>query len=181
MVEFTAHFSRGRLPIAFVFSVPGEEECRAGKPVAGETGVNLELALQRLNAARPQLFSSLQRYDYRITNTATEPIAVSLGNSSSEPTNAEVIAPFNLERILKEVDGCSLIILCGRKPKLISSAIAIAGRTVLCTWHVGNKALNGKYKLPNTFKSATPFARREERSRLWAEDLLQLIEPLNAA
>ena len=62
------HFWRGDIALAFMFSAPGDEERRQGRPVAGDTGTNLELALGHLHSALPMLFRSVHRYDYRITN-----------------------------------------------------------------------------------------------------------------
>jgi uracil-DNA glycosylase len=57
------HFCRGNIDVAFVFSAPGDEERRQGRPVAGDTGTNLELALVQLHSALPMLLSSVHRYD----------------------------------------------------------------------------------------------------------------------
>ena len=55
-MSFSPHFCRGHTPRAFVFNAPGEKELRQGKPVAGDTGTNLESALSLLRRAQPTLF-----------------------------------------------------------------------------------------------------------------------------
>lgn len=42
--------------VAFVFICPGQEEEREGKPVAGQTGKNLEILLSFLNKSLPMYF-----------------------------------------------------------------------------------------------------------------------------
>lgn len=75
MNDFAPHFCKGFIPVAFVLSAPGNEEVIAGRPAAGATGENLESALTYLNSYAPTLFSSPLRYDYRITNAFSQPLA----------------------------------------------------------------------------------------------------------
>ncbi|SDX92201.1 hypothetical protein [Nitrosomonas sp. Nm33] len=179
-MKFSSHFCEGHLPIAFVFSAPGEEEKRKGKPVAGESGANLEAALVHLHSAQPTLFSSLHRYDYRITNSFAEPIAVALGHGKSEADNREIQKPQNVQRVLSELEGCNLVILCGNKARVLSQAIRESGKTIIEVPHIGNKGLNSKFKISNQIRSASSFDRRQYRIKLWAEAILQAIARENA-
>lgn len=179
-IKFSPHFCQGHIAIAFVFSTPGEEEQRIGRPVAGDSGTNLEAALVHLHTARPTLFSSLHRYDYRITNSFTEPLAVALGHGRSEASNREILAPQNMQRVLRELEGCNLVILCGNKAKVLSQAIRASGKTIVEVPHIGNKGLNGKFRLPARMQTASSFERRQYRIKLWAEAVLQAIERDNA-
>jgi len=171
-MKITSHFCRGSLPTAFVFSTPGEEELSMGKPVAGETGCNLQSALVHLRSELPSLFPSLERYDYRITNAFHEPIAVSLGHRASEASDAQITDDANTLRVLQELDGCTLVILCGKKAQLLAKAIRESGKKVIGVPHLGNKALNLCYKIPTALDLPSPAARREYRVRMWAGALV---------
>jgi len=139
-MQFSPHFCGGHIAVAFVFSAPGEKEVRAGKRVAGDTGTNLELALSHLHLAQPTLFPSLHRYDYRITNAISDPIADALGHGASEARDTEIQAPSNVRRVLREVEGCSLVVLSGNKARLLAQAIRESGKAVVEVPHVGKRA-----------------------------------------
>jgi hypothetical protein len=164
MKPFSPHFCKGWIPVAFVFSAPGEAEMRAGKPVAGDTGTNLESALIRLHSAQPTFFPSRHRYDYRITNAHPRPIAVALGHRGSEALNEEIRKRGNLERVLRELEDCHLVILGGNKAGLLANAIGRSGRHVITVPHVGNKGLNQKFKVPDRLRLASSSARRQHRT-----------------
>jgi hypothetical protein len=172
--SFSPHFCRGRIPLAFVFSAPGEKEMRAVKPVAGETGKNLQSALIHLNSARPGLFTSLDRYDYRITNAISTPMAVALGHGGSEALDTEIRADPNVQRVLREVEGCNLVVLSGNKAKVLTQAIRATGKTVVGVPHVGNKGLNVSFEVPDDLKHEPSLA-REHRVQLWADAVLEAI------
>ncbi len=166
----SCHYWEGSIPLAFVFSVPGADEMRSGKPVAGDTGENLESALAHLHSAKPTLFPSVNRYDYRLTNAFPEPIAVALGHGASEAEISEVKAPGNIQRVLRELDGCSLVVLCGNRAKQLAPAIRDSGRTVIEVPHPGNKGLNGKFQASSQL---LPHVRRMHRVEKWANAVLQ--------
>jgi hypothetical protein len=173
-MSFSPHFCRGRLPLAFVFSVPGEEEMRAGKPVAGQTGKNLEEALIHLKSAQPARFPSLDRYDYRITNAFSTPMAKALGHSTSEASNAEIRAEPNVRRVIQEIAGCTVVVLSGNKARLFATDIGAKGMTVGGVPHVGNTGLNGSYGVPDRLRLAPSLA-REHRVKQWADAVLRAI------
>jgi len=168
----TPHHWRGQLPVAFVFSVPGAHERFAGRPVAGATGENLSFALGYLHFELPAVFSSTDRYAYRITNAYGKPIAKSLGNASSQASDSQVQAPENIARVLSELDGCNLVILCGLKAQLLEESIHQPGRTVVRSWHTSNQALSNKFRSLEVSRLPEPYARRQLRARLWAQELL---------
>jgi uracil-DNA glycosylase len=174
-MSFSPHFCGGHIPVAFVFSVPGAKEMREGKPVAGETGTNLDSALVRLKRARPTLFPSSHRYDYRITNAFSAPRARALGHRASEARDTEIRARGNVQRFLREVEGCTLVILSGNKARVLAKDIRESGTAVVEVPHVGNTGLIGKFKVPPRLNSASPRARREYRVQLWADAVLRAI------
>jgi hypothetical protein len=175
-----SHFWQGQLPVAFVFSVPGAHEKSAGRPLAGTTGENLSFALQHLHAQLPGVFSSIDRYAYRITNAYDMPIAKSLGNSSSEASDLQVKAPENIIRVLRDISGCNFVILCGLKAQLLSGPISQPSRTVVCAWHTSNQGLSKKFSPLEVSRLPESHARRQLRAKLWARDILKSLRPSNS-
>jgi len=170
------HYWKGELPIAFVFSVPGARENLADRPVSGATGENLSHALEYLCSQRPSVFSSVDRYAYRITNAFDRPIARSLGSASSEASNKQVQASENIARVLTDLNGCNLVVLCGIKAQLLAGAICLPNRTIVCAWHTSNQALSSKYRSPSVSKLMDSLARRQQRAKLWAQELLDSLD-----
>lgn len=169
----TVHFWQGDQPVAFVFSVPGTHEKGTGHPVAGTTGENLSMALAHLSGAMPNLFPSKDRYAYRITNAYNNPIAQALGHSSSEATDAQVLASLNIARVVKELAGCHTVILCGLKAQLLHTSVAERERMVVCASHTSNQALASKFNTSAVRQLTSSRARREARVELWAQKLLE--------
>lgn len=172
LVAHTAHHWQGQLPVAFVFSVPGSYEKSAGRPVAGATGENLSFALEHLHSELSAVFPSTDRYAYRITNAYAKPIAKSLGDASSQARDLQVQAPNNIARVLRDLDGCAFVILCGLKAQLLADSIRQDGRTVACSWHTSNQALSNKFSSVEVAKLPDAYARRRLRAKLWARELL---------
>jgi hypothetical protein len=171
--QFAPHFCGGRLTVAFVFSAPGTAELRAAKPVAGKTGENLELALKHLHRAHTTLFPSSHRYDYRITNASSEPISVSLGDASSEARGSDIRDARNVERVLRELEGCHLAVLGGNRAGSLTRAITDSGMRAVRVPHVGNKGLNSSFRVPDSLETASPADRRRYRVQLWARAVLE--------
>jgi uracil-DNA glycosylase len=170
------HFNAGHFPVAFVFSVPGARELKEGKPVAGVTGENLAFALEFLQSAKREMFPSIDRYAYRITNASMDPLARSLRSPTSEATPSEIIERANVDRVVRELAGCKVVVLCGRRAQLLSGAAQAVGRTVVDACHTSNQALNGKYKdIGMSPASSSSAERRRTRCKLWAEEVLQSI------
>ena len=173
MPNFTPHYCKGNLPIAFVFSAPGNDEVDCGRPVVGNTGDNLDYALGCLRVLAPNIFSSSHRYDYRITNAFPQPLAKNIGNGRTEATRSEILTDGNVERVRIDIEGCRLVVLCGKKANYLSSSLKGMSILVVQAVHIGNKGLNGKFKLSSDLNKLTPSNRRHERARLWASQLLQ--------
>lgn len=172
-----SHFWQGQLPVAFVFSVPGAHEMSTCRPVSGATGENLSFALEHLHSELPGVFSSTDRYAYRITNAYSKPIAKSLGDASSQASDLQVQAPENIIRVVRDINGCDFVILCGLKAQLLAESIRQPSRTVVCTWHTSNLALSNKFRSVEVSRVAEPYARRQLRARLWAQELLNSLRP----
>ena len=169
------HFNQGTLPVAFVFSVPGAAELAERRPVAGDTGMNLTLALRSLVVNEPRLFRSLDRYAYRITNAFDSPMAKSLKSGASEAKAAQILDASNIKRVIKEVQDCEVVVLCGRKAQLLTNEVARTSVTVVHAWHLGNRALIGKYNGEEVRSAPTAAVRRELRVAQWAEELVWAI------
>lgn len=168
----THHYWQGNLPVAFVFSVPGAREKSANRPIAGATGENLSLALNYLHIELPAIFSSLDRYAYRITNAHSKPIAKSLGDASSQASNAQVKTSGNISRVLRDLDGCNIVILCGIKAQLLRESIQRPGRTIVNSWHISNQGLSSKFRSHDISAVVDSHARRQQRVNLWAQELI---------
>lgn len=166
----SAHFCRGRIPLGFVFSAPGDEERIARKPVAGETGANLSRALAYLHLKRRSMFPTTERYAYRITNAFPEPLTVRRDGRSEAPV-ARIREDRNVWRVRRELAGCKVVVLCGQKAHLLSQVVAKRGRTIVRVCHAGNKGLNGRYRLP-FHVGTTSVGRRNQRVVLWAKEIL---------
>lgn len=173
-----AHFSQGKLQTGFVFSVPGAKEVEASCPVAGVTGDNMSLALAHLHQRAEAQFPSWDRYDYRITNAYSKPIAKSMGDLNSEAQNSLIKDSENAQRVLCELDGCSLVILCGKKAQLLREEIAAESRRVICMSHLSNQALSRKYPSESMHTTSSARERRKLRAKLWADELLDKLQQL---
>jgi uracil-DNA glycosylase len=181
MSDASAHYSRGTLQVAFVLSAPGEAEEHRKRPAAGSTGENINSALTFLNSIDPLTFASKSRYDYRITNAWASVLSASRGDGRTEPSPSEVRQSSNVERVRSEVSGCTLLILCGDRPAILSKSLAFPARRVVVVSHIGNKALNRKYSSVGTKEETTPLARRIIRTEYWARSILTALTAANVA
>jgi uracil-DNA glycosylase len=170
----TAHFNGGSLPVAFVFSVPGERELKEGRPVAGVTGENLSFSLEHLHAVKAALFESVDRYEYRITNSWPEPMAKSLG-TASQPNGAQVLQPANVSRVVGELRGCTVVVLCGARAQLLFDPIRSSDMTVGKASHTSNQALNSRFRSNTLSAISSATDRRRARAELWAKQVLRSI------
>jgi uracil-DNA glycosylase len=172
-----AHFNQGLYPIAFVFSVPGTHESSSKRPVTGDTGVNLCMALELLVEKKNEVFPSLCRYDYRITNAFATPTSIALGDRYTEASNKQVMQPENIQRVKNEVRGCSYIILCGGRAQKLRCHLQSEGVTLIEISHISNSGLNNPYSkhkagTETVFDSSV---RKRIRIRNWALALIQQI------
>lgn len=169
--EARPHYWHGRIPIAFVFSAPGTKESNRRRPVAGDTGENLKLALESLSKHLPNRFSSQDRYDYRITNAIDETLSIALGSRRSEGGARQILDKKNIKRVRDEIEGCEVVVLCGKKAQLLAPWLESDMLCLIKVCHVGNKGLNGTYRL-KTESGASPEYRRSQRIALWVESVL---------
>lgn len=166
------HYNHGRINFAFVFSAPGAREVACKRPAAGVTGENLETALAYLAKVKPQVFGSADRYAYRITNAHKLPLARSRGDARTEATIPEVLKSENIARVLRDLEGCQLAVLCGHRAHLLAAQVRKAGIKVIEVSHTSNQALVAVHNTPTAKRGATPGDRRSVRALAWAEDLL---------
>ena len=101
------------IPTAMIFSCPGQEEMKSGLLVNGQTGKNLDLLLSILKKSRPDLFPSVNRYDYRITNSS-ENVHFKAHDNRTEPSLAEVREKENIDRLKEDIKGYKCVIAFGR-------------------------------------------------------------------
>lgn len=97
----------------FVYTVPGRHEEKAERPVYGATGTNLNYGLAFLHDLCPEIFHSIDRYDYDITNVQEEP-EYKAKTGRSLPTKAEVLDPKMLRRLHNEVKHLQYVVVCGK-------------------------------------------------------------------
>lgn len=98
---------------AVVFSCPGRHEELAGHPAAGATGKNLDTLLSLLSKALHR--SDLARDNVTITN-AWPGVEYPAKTGRSQATTKEVLAPENIERLQRELEEISeMVIFCGEK------------------------------------------------------------------
>lgn len=169
----TAHYCEGRgARVAFVFSAPGRHEALQGAPVSGMTGTNLDAAIRVLRRARPGLFHSEDRYDYRITN-AFAGVLHAGAHGRTEATPKEILEPANRARVLRELSGVGIAVLCGGKPALLRDHLESAGIKTVVVCHCGNRGLIGRFAgHPALKRLAVASDRRVKRAELWAEAIL---------
>lgn len=169
----SAHYNRGCLPVAFVFSAPGAAESKWRRPVASFTGVNLSAALEHLYTARPDLFPSRDRYDYRITNVHRAPLAKALGDRVTEAADGKIVEAQNVKRVVEELEGVQLVVLCGLKAELLGPSLATAKIAYVQCSHTGNRSLNLTYPIDLKSSTLTSSERRMMRVSKWADGLIR--------
>lgn len=171
------HYNHGTLPVAFVYSAPGSREKECGRPVAGVTGCNLQMALEMLQLKHPSLFPSTNRYDYRITNAFMQPLARARGDKRSEASAAEILDPRNLRRVAVEVEGCDVVVLCGNRPHLLAPHLCNRSVRIVEAAHTSNQGLVSKHNTVIAKCGASPGDRRRLRAHAWAATLLSGLRP----
>lgn len=141
------HFQRGSEDkCAFVFSCPGREEEKAGYPAAKMTGINLGKLFTVLNEMRIRDYY-FERSNVTITN-AWANVEYDAKTSRSEATNEEVLSPDNIDRLDKELEAITdLVVCCGQKARLAIQALVDnnrlkTGAKVVFINHLGMKSIN---------------------------------------
>lgn len=126
ILKVTRNEGTKNIPTAFIFSCPGQEELKSGKLVNGQTGKNLDMMLTFLNKKMPELFPSVNRYDYRITNSS-ECVHYKAYDNRTEPKTAEITDQDNLSRLADDINGYKCVITFGRCAALAAKALDEAG------------------------------------------------------
>jgi uracil-DNA glycosylase len=126
---------------AFVFSCPGQKEELLGHPCAGATGRNLDAALPKLRALAPQFFASSSRASYVLTNSWSQ-IEYPAKTERSEATAAEILSPDNLNRLERELEGITTILICGQKAKHAVLELQTQGRLANARIAIVNRAMS---------------------------------------
>lgn len=112
--------------VAVVFSCPGRHEEVAGHPAARVTGRNLEILLALLAEALGR--DDLVRENVTITN-AWPKVEYRERTGRSEASEREVCAPDNVERLRRELDEVSdLVIFCGRRARAVAPLLRLKHR-----------------------------------------------------
>ena len=138
----TCHFNMGKKKnkVAFVFSCPGQNEEKAQKPVAGQTGKNLDALLVYLNKKNSTIFRDTDRYEYRITN-AWDKVEFESRTGRSEATQKEIKEEENLLRIENELKGMNTLILFGDRAQYIESLLNFTGK-IIESRHLSLQSIN---------------------------------------
>lgn len=150
--------------VAFVFSAPGRIEGENGRPVSGDTGTNMDDILRCLNGSRPDLFPCLCRYYYRITNASQQIIYAAQNQGRTEDDNRAILAESNVQRVLEDISGCTVVILCGDKAQKLKSFFSKKYAVVL-SCHFGNKGLRRSYQNNREDLAELSAVERERRRR----------------
>lgn len=135
------HYNHGKSKkIALVFSCPGQEEDKVGRPTAGQTGENLNTFLAKLTNNL-----TVDRYDYRITN-AYDKVFYQSKDGRTEATTAEILSSENIQRLANEVSDIDYIIIAfGNKAKMALDEVqktTVLKAKVIQTKHLGLQAIN---------------------------------------
>lgn len=170
------HFWVGQTdcPTAFVFSTPGRHERNGHRPVAGTTGTNMDGVLVFLHEVAPDVFPSVSRYDYRITNASTRVLYAAQDNGRTEDYSRNILDGENLVRLLTELEGCRNIVLCGDKAGLLADELRKNKQfSIITGCHLSNQRLHRLFPNDHMELSAcdSPSSRRRRRFELCAQAL----------
>ncbi len=86
----------------------------------------------------------------------------------------EILDPKNLSRLMQELSGMRLVVLCGNRAAYLAEVFREAGFNVARCSHTSNQGLVSKHNAAATGGS-TPGARTTLRLRAWAACLLEQI------
>ena len=186
----SVHFEKGTATdVAFVFSCPGqaEESARPPRPASGGTGDNLRdlLCITKKKYGRavarisgPSVF---RRGCVRIA-CAWDKVEYELKTGRSEATDGEILDRGNLDRLQSELSGIQhAIICCGDKASLAVDRLRDGNELeptvgVFRLPHLGNKALNNRWRNKTLPDGCSPAARRRLRIGRVAECLSAQID-----
>jgi hypothetical protein len=105
--------------VAYLFSAPGQEEEKAGRPAAGKTGMHLTLLITIL---RYRGLTFLPFREQATVDNAWPHILFEKKSGRTEGTDKEILAPENLERLASEIGHIEKWLVCfGAKAHLAAS------------------------------------------------------------
>lgn len=161
-------FQRGKPGVrtAFLLSAPGRLEKKHGHPAAGETGKTLDQLLVHLRRAYPRHFPFQSRRDYRVSNAVTT-VLYRRATRRTEADRSKVAEATNLERLRAELEGIDFIVALGSRAGWALEDLGLEWG--LAGVHPSLQKLNRAYRS----LAGTPIARRLERVKLYAVDLLR--------
>ena len=153
-----------------VLSAPGQEEEKAGRPAAGQTGTTLQEAIEFWHNALPNEFPSKNLDDYTIVNTV-EDVHYKAKTGRTEGTDTEVCDTDNMKRINAIIADAQYVVALGYKAQLAVSGSIFKGKTYSGK-HPSMNALNTQY----SSQKQTPQERSTDRIKQWASDVLASLE-----
>lgn len=162
-------FRRGddsNIKTIIILSAPGQEEEKAGRPAAGQTGTTLQEAIEFWHNALPNEFPSKKLDDYTIVN-AVEDVHYKAKTGRTEGTDKEVCDTNNMRRINAIIADAEYVVALGYKAQLAVSGSVFKGKTYSGK-HPSMNALNTKY----SSQKRTPQERGSDRIRQWANEVL---------
>jgi hypothetical protein len=154
MTTTTPHYEEGsEAKIAVVLSCPGQEEEKAQKPAAGQSGENLKEVLSNLRNIYG--LNDFERGKITITN-AWDKVEYK-GKTPNKPTRTEaddkeILGENNLNRLADEIkDITDFILCCGNKAKIAVLALQQQGKLnqncgIIEVPHLGNQGTNKTIK-----------------------------------
>jgi len=166
-------FRRGNdfnIKTIIVLSAPGQEEEKAGRPAAGQTGTTLQEAIEFWHNALPNEFPSKNLDDYTIVN-AVEDVHYKAKTGRTEGTDKEVCDTDNMRRINAIIADAEYAVALGYKAQLAVSGSVFKGKAYSGK-HPSMNALNTTYNS----QERTPQERGSDRIRQWATDVLASLE-----
>jgi hypothetical protein len=166
-------FRRGddtNIKTIIVLSAPGQEEEKAGRPAAGQTGTTLQEAIEFWHNALPTEFPSKNLDDYTIVN-AVEDVHYKAKTGRTEGTDTEVCDTDNMKRINAIIADTQYVVALGYKAQLAVSGSIFNGK-IYSGKHPSMNALNTQY----SSQKLTPNERGSDRIRQWATDVLDSLE-----
>ncbi|MBE9886576.1 hypothetical protein G8B50_02495 [Enterococcus durans] len=153
MCENSASFWKGSntSKVAFVFECPGQEEENQSKPVAGQTGENLNIVLDFLvnYCSKKSLFHSIDRYDYRILNLS-EKVYYKAKNGRTIPLIRDIRPDKNINRIIEQIGECDTVIFFNKSKKYdkVMNKIQnkLNNKKIIRVRHLGFQSINSGIK-----------------------------------
>jgi uracil-DNA glycosylase len=160
--------------IYLIGACPGKAEEENGRPFIGDAGENLQIMIESLHERDPGLFPTGNRDDYTMLNAHDLPRYASRNgyDGNSEPSQVEVIAPDNQDRILAKFRQVapSVILYLGNTAEFTHPVVQryMPAPVVFRTGHPSKPAWNTQPGYVGL--------QREEKLQRWARDQFRQIE-----